>query len=110
MSIAKTRKVSWSGNEISQAANTEHATGTFHFTDPKTGTKIETTSLGLLQTADNWATFTGRARTSPNGEDKAILVIIDLADPLTHTATMSVDMEDGYHASVPATNIKLSVN
>jgi len=120
MSINQTRHVSWTGTaqglhiafDISQAAGADKATGSFRLTDLKTGTTIQTSGIGLLQTTASWATFAGRASTSRGGADKSIIVIADLADPFAtaHAATISVDMEDGYHvtASVAPGKIKLS--
>jgi N-acyl-D-amino-acid deacylase len=120
MSINQARRISWTGTaeglriafDISQAAGADHPTGSFRLTDAKTGTTIQTTTIGLLQTTANWATFACRARTLPDGEEKSIIVITDLADPFAtaHASTISVDMEGAYHVavSVEPGRIKLS--
>jgi hypothetical protein len=71
---------------------------------------VEAAKIGLLQTTAKWASFTGRARVLPGGEERSITVTVDLADSLAaaHTATISVDVEEGYDltASMDASRVK----
>jgi len=85
--------------QVSQAAGADRATGSFRVTDPKTKITIQATMIGLLQTADGWATFTGRARLLPSGEERAFTVLVDLADPTAvgNNRSVVVDVEDRYH-------------
>jgi len=101
----------WISLNLHQDAGASSATGSFRLNDPRTGTTIQATKIGLLQTAAKWASFTGRARVLSGGEERSITVIVDLADPLAAAgaATISVDVEGVYHvdASVEARRIKL---
>ena len=60
---------------LTQAAGARRATGGLRIG------AVAATSLGLLQTADRWATITGRA--TIGGADRAFTLIVDGADPLT---------------------------
>jgi hypothetical protein len=59
------------------------------------GTIIEAVEFGVLQAADNWASFTARARWSPSGEERAITVILDEGDPAAPGATRLIVEADG---------------
>jgi len=87
---------------VRQDAGTDRAKGDFRLYDSKSKTTIEAIGLGLLQASSKWASFTGRARVLPPGDERAITVIVDLADPTAadHAATVSVDMEDVSHFKV----------
>jgi len=97
---------------VSQTGDANHAKGTFRLTDSRTKMTIEATAIGLLQTAPQWASFTGRVRLLPTGGERAITVTVDLADPLAtdHAASVTVDVEDDYHlaALVDPLQAKLS--
>jgi hypothetical protein len=60
---------------------------------------IRANEWSLVQVADQWVTFTGRARVLPSGEERAITVIVDRADPLAanRRAAVVVDVEGVYH-------------
>jgi N-acyl-D-amino-acid deacylase len=123
MSIDAARRVSLTGDatvsnskvritlDVKQAVGAHQATGSFSLSDPRTGT-LRTSTVGLLQTAANWASFTGRARVLPGGGERSITVTVDLAGPLAaaHTAAIGVDVEESYHlaASMDASKIRLS--
>jgi hypothetical protein len=77
---------------ISQSANGSAASGSFSLEDAKR--TIRSTALGELQTMAGWASFSGRAR-SESGDDQALLVIIDRADPKTPNAATLVVYLDG---------------
>src|SRR5215469_4673279 len=98
--------------DVKQEAGANRATGSFSLSDPRTGTTIKSATIGLLQSAANWASFTGRARVLPGGDERSIVVTVDLAGPLTaaHTAEIAVDVEEAYHltASVDASKVRLS--
>jgi N-acyl-D-amino-acid deacylase len=98
--------------DVKQDAGAGRATGSFRLSDPRTGTTIQASRIGLLQTSAKWASFTGRAHLLPGGEDRSITVIVDLADPMAaaHAATINVEVEEAYHltASMETSRIKLS--
>jgi N-acyl-D-amino-acid deacylase len=76
---------------VEHLASSRNATGRFSLEDPKR--TIRSTSLGELQTMAGWASFSGRAK-SDSGDDQALLVIIDRADPKTpNTATLVVYLD-----------------
>jgi N-acyl-D-amino-acid deacylase len=92
MSVGK-RRLTASGSlgsaqviaDVRQEPSAQRARGSFRVTDG--GTIIEAVDFGVLQAADNWASFTARARWSPSGEERAITVILDEGDPASPGAT-----------------------
>ena len=42
---------------------------------------MEATEFGILQVADRWATFSGRARVSPSDPELPFRAIVDQVDP-----------------------------
>ncbi len=62
---------------VTQRAGARKAAGTFRVTDTSQGLALTMTEFGQLQTAANWATFTGRARLRPAGPERSVLVIVD---------------------------------
>lgn len=63
--------------DVRQAAGARHASGTFQFTPPASRVRIEMTEFGHLQTARDWASFTGRARLRPGEPERSVTVILD---------------------------------
>jgi N-acyl-D-amino-acid deacylase len=79
---------------VSQPAGTRHPIGTVKIVDLQNKITITGTVLGIIQTADGWASVTGRATVGADGLDKAFTVIVERADPLangTETAVMDVE-------------------
>jgi len=103
MSASLARRVSAQGTvdgqlvsiSLAQAAAARRATGTFRLVDPQSHTTIEATSLGELQTSPGWASFTAQARITPSGDEHAVTVILERADPFEDgrppTVTVLVD-------------------
>jgi N-acyl-D-aspartate/D-glutamate deacylase len=79
--------------DIRHEASARRAKGSFRVIDG--GTTIETIDFGVLQVTDEWASFTGRARWTPSGEERAITVILDEADPAAPGATRLTVEADG---------------
>ena len=79
--------------DISQTATAKSATGTFSLVDSQAKRTIRSSALGELQTADGWASVTARA--TVNGEDHALAVIIDRADPRAPNSASLVVYVDG---------------
>ena len=56
---------------------------------------LEATSVGVLQTADKWASVTARVRSRASGDERSVVVIIESADPFVDgrpkTVTIAVD-------------------
>ena len=71
--------------DVRQRLGARRASGTFRVTDPVRGVALTMTEFGHLQTASNWASFTGRARLRPSEAERSVLVIRD-GDELVVTA------------------------
>lgn len=97
---------------VTQDGGGGRAKGSFRLSDLQSKTVIRTSHLGLLQVADQWASFTGRARVFPSGEERSITVIVDQSDPLAagHGATVVVDAEglDPLAGSMDRTRVRVS--
>ena len=63
--------------DVRQRPGARRASGTFRVTDPARGVALTMTEFGHLQTASNWASFTGRARLRPSEAERSVLVIRD---------------------------------
>jgi N-acyl-D-amino-acid deacylase len=63
--------------DVTQARGARAAQGTFRLTQAGTGIAIEMKEFGQLQTARNWASFTGRARLRPSEPERSVTVILD---------------------------------
>jgi N-acyl-D-aspartate/D-glutamate deacylase len=79
---------------LSQPAGAREPVGTLRLVDPRGRVSLDATTLGLLQVADGWASVTGRARVGTTGEERAVTVIVERADPLGGgVATVIVEVE-----------------
>ena len=63
--------------DVTQRPGARRASGTFRVTDRARGVALAMTEFGQLQSATNWATFTGRARLRPAEPERSVLVILD---------------------------------
>ena len=63
--------------DVTQRPGARRASGTFRVTDKARGVALAMTEFGQLQSAANWATFTGRARLRPEEPERSVLVILD---------------------------------
>ena len=80
--------------DVRQQAGARKAEGAFRVMDLRGKTIVQSTDLGLLQTADRWATFTSRARVSSSPEERSCTVIVERSDPLVPgRATVNVSAE-----------------
>jgi len=76
--------------EVSQTLSAVRAKGTFRLT---VGDEtFEAAELGVLQTADKWASFSARVRARPSGEERSAVVIVEYADPFEpgHPKTVAI--------------------
>ena len=79
--------------DVSQTGGMTAATGTMVLEDLQSKKTIRATSIGELQVADGWASFTGRARVD-DGDERAFTAIIDRANPRAPAlATVTVNAE-----------------
>jgi N-acyl-D-amino-acid deacylase len=87
--------------DVRQDANDRRATGVFRFRDAEKNLMIEATELGIVQVAERWASFSGRARVSPSGAERPFTVTVDQVDPFqSSTATVWVHLEGFPDATV----------
>jgi len=80
--------------QLTQAANGK-ARGSLLFNDPQTKLKYRLVEAGLLQTHNQWASFTALVRAG--NEERAALVILDGGQELNAQATIRVEIEGGSH-------------
>ena len=82
--------------DISQEAGANRAKGQLRLNDRRSKVSVETTEMGVLQTAGNWASFTALARVKPAGNEGTVTVIFERADPSVagQPPTVTVDIND----------------
>jgi hypothetical protein len=71
------------------------ARGTLRLFDAKSHLEMRMGEAGLLQADGKWASFTARARATPDAGELTVLVIVDGGNPMNPKATIRVDLEDG---------------
>jgi hypothetical protein len=67
--------------DVKHDAGDRLATGVFRVRDSRKNVTVTAIEVGVVQVADRWAAFSGRARLSPPGTERPFTVIIDQADP-----------------------------
>jgi N-acyl-D-amino-acid deacylase len=79
--------------DVGQAAGALRATGTFRLVDAHGAPVIESTDLGVLQTTNQWASFSAIGRMGPGADRRAFTVIVEQADPFVagHPRTLTVE-------------------
>ena len=77
------------------------------------GISIDADEFGLLQVRDRWASVTAIARVRPSGERRAVLAVIDAADPERRDDRASVRVVvDGLidaTGTIPRSDVRLSI-
>jgi len=63
--------------DVKQRKGARKASGTFRVTQKAAGITLEMTEFGQLQTARDWASFTGMARLRPAEPERSVTVILD---------------------------------
>jgi N-acyl-D-amino-acid deacylase len=63
--------------DVKQEKGAHQARGTFRLTRKAEGVTLEISEFGQLQTARDWASFTGRARLRPADPARSVTVILD---------------------------------
>lgn len=63
--------------DVMQAKGARAAKGTFRLTQQGSGIAFEMKEFGHLQTATQWASFTGRARLRRSEPERSVTVILD---------------------------------
>lgn len=81
--------------DVAQAVGARQATGTLTLSDPRTETSIALTGIGVLQVHGEWASFSGLVRMQLGGDERAVMVIVDAADPASPDAAVVVVHVDG---------------
>jgi len=80
--------------ELTQRPGARQSAGRVQLRDATT--TLVATELGVLQTADKWATFTARVRQSMTGEERSALLIVEHADPFDEgRATVTIALDGG---------------
>jgi N-acyl-D-amino-acid deacylase len=72
--------------DVKQRTGARKASGRFHLTKTAAGVTLEMTEFGQLQTARDWASFTGRARLRPAEPERSVVVILDAGQLVVSTA------------------------
>ena len=98
--------------DVSQTPGARSAVGVLRLDDARGHIHFEAETLGVLQSTEGWASFTGRGRMMPLDVERAVTVIVDRADPLEtgNGATIVVTIEGGYtmSAQVAAGAVRLA--
>lgn len=76
--------------DVTQRPGARRASGTFRVTDKTRGVALAMTEFGQLQSAANWATFTGRARLRPAEPERSVLVILDGDELIVNAGEVSL--------------------
>jgi hypothetical protein len=89
--------------DATQAAGTARAKGSIRLSFADTSATVETTELGVLQTARDWASVTARIPAGATGRVRFVTVIVERADPFVaaHPTTVAVDVDDAGAVSGP---------
>jgi CubicO group peptidase (beta-lactamase class C family) len=88
---------------VTQVAGARRATGALRVKD-ESGATIEMTDFGVLQTADAWASVTGRVRRSAGAPQAFATITVDRSNPLAPDSTGKVTIEIDDAAGAGATN------
>jgi len=75
--------------DVTQLRGARAAQGTFRLTQRAEGIALAMKEFGQLQTARNWASFTGRARLRPSEPERSVIVIVDGRDVLVTAGDFS---------------------
>jgi N-acyl-D-aspartate/D-glutamate deacylase len=79
--------------DVRQDPSARSARGSFRVKDG--AGSFEAFEFGVLQATAGWASFTARARFSPSGEERAVTVVLDQADPAAPGTPRLVVEADG---------------
>lgn len=66
--------------DVTQPRGARAAKGIFRLTQPAQGIAVDMKEFGQLQTARDWASFTGRARLKPSEPERSVMVVLDGRD------------------------------
>jgi N-acyl-D-aspartate/D-glutamate deacylase len=68
--------------DVRQEGHARSARGTIRLADPVTRLLLQSTTLGVLQSAPGWSTVSGRARIAGEAEERAFTLVVDAQNPL----------------------------
>ena len=68
--------------DVRQEGTARSARGTIRLADPATRLLLQSTTLGVLQSAPRWATVSGRARIAGEAEERPFTLVVDAGNPL----------------------------
>jgi N-acyl-D-aspartate/D-glutamate deacylase len=97
--------------DVAQPPRSRNAVGSLKVTDSRTNTTLEVKELGQLQVTNRWASFTGRARVLPSGDERAITVIVDVFDPEVsgRPATVTIQTDGEYQLTGTITSNRVVI-
>jgi N-acyl-D-aspartate/D-glutamate deacylase len=99
--------------DLAQAAGARQATGKFTAIGPgPNGVRlsVDTGGFGMLQVANNWASFTARAFVGPSRVERTIVVIVEGKDPWSGdgaSLTIAIDGDPSITAPLPAGSVTI---
>ena len=79
--------------DLTQAAGAARATGAFRLLDAHGSTLLDASDLGVLQTAKDWASITGMARSQPGGAPRPFTAVFERADPFVAGTPRTLSVE-----------------
>jgi N-acyl-D-amino-acid deacylase len=79
--------------DVRQATAARRASGTFRLTQKVSGVTLDMTEFGQLQTARDWASFTGRARLRPTEPERSVMVILDAGQLVVSSGAFRFTMD-----------------
>ncbi|MGP4081559.1 hypothetical protein ACTWQL_16765 [Pseudalkalibacillus sp. R45] len=82
--------------KVEQGKHDSKPKGTFRLIDKKNGLYIKSRDIGLLQTYEGWASFTGTAKLK-NSETVPVLIKMDEVNPFTGKQTIDIQVGDHHY-------------
>jgi hypothetical protein len=83
--------------DVRQDGNARSARGAIHVADPVTRLLLQSTTLGVLQSAPGWATVSGRARIAGEADERPFTLVVDAQNPLdVGRASVTVRIGDAF--------------
>jgi N-acyl-D-amino-acid deacylase len=96
--------------DVRQEGVDRSARGTIRLADPVTRLLLQSTTLGVLQSAPGWATVSGRARIAGEAEERPFTLVVDGQNPLgAGRASVTVRVGDaiGYRGTFDPAQVSM---
>ncbi len=91
---------------VDQSADGRRTAGTFAWRDSDAGVDLELAASGLIQTAPGWAAWSGIARDTRTGAQRAVIVIVDRT-PAEDRPTIELSTDGGYRVRGALTRVSV---